>query len=568
MRELAHLLGPRLLGLLNRWRRAGTGARVATVLFTVLGLAFWILVFAMVLWMVDTFHSVEVFGPILTRKLMELLLLGMFGLLCFSNTVTALSTFYLSDDLELLLSLPVPRERFHIARLLDTLFQSSWMIVVFGLPVFIAYGVTHESGPLYYGLLAVVLPAFLLIPGSIGVAMATLLVTIFPARRLRELLVLVGILSLAFVFMMLRVFRPERLVDAGSFDSLAAYVAELQAPIPSLFPPRWAADILISVLESRPFPTMDMALLMTGAIAASGLGRWLTTAMYDRGRARAQEAREARMAKAGWLDLVVTKASAKLDVAQRAILLKDIKTFFRDPGQWSQLFLVGSIVVISLVSVAALPVDVVRGPWVGTFRNVLAFLVLGMVGFVMAAVAARFQFSAVSAEGRAYWLVRSSPVTAEQYLWAKMWPGILPMLVLGEVLAVVSCVILEAGTFLTIVASGTAVGLSFGIAGVAVGMGAIYPDFRADSASRAAAGPAGVLFMVAALILVFVVIGVLGVPVYMVLRSQVDGIPLQSVQWVIVTVCFVASAAICAAATVVPLRIGAKRLWAKGISND
>jgi ABC-2 type transport system permease protein len=568
VRELAHLLGPRLRGLLNRWHRASRGTRTTTVLFGVLGLAFWVLIFGMALWMVDAFHSVEVFGPILTRKLLELLMLGMFGLLCFSNTVTALSTFYLSDDLELLLSLPVPRERFHIARLLDTLFQSSWMVMVFGVPVFIAYGMSYGADPLYYGLLCVVLPAFVLMPGAVGVTMATVLVTVFPARRLRELLVLVGVLSLAFVFMMLRVFRPERLVNAGSFDSLAAYVAEIQAPVPVLLPPKWAADVLIAVLEAKPFPSISLGLLITGAIAASGVARWITSALYDRGRTRAQEARQARLAHAGWMDTWVETVGARLGPAQRAVVLKDVKTFFRDPGQWSQLFLVGSIVVISLVSVAALPVDVVRGPWVGTFRNVLAFLVLGMVGFVMAAVAARFQFSAVSAEGRAYWLVRSAPLTAEEYLWSKMWPGIVPMLVLGEVLALVSCGILQAGLFLTCIAAGTALGLSFGIAGVAVGMGAMYPDFRADSAARVAAGPAGVLFMVMALILVFVVIGLLGLPVYFVLRAGVDGVPLQSVEWAGSVAAILAAIGVCWAATVVPLRMGAKRLWAKGVSND
>jgi ABC-2 type transport system permease protein len=537
-------------------------------MFGLLGLGFWIGVFAMVLWMVDAFHSVEVFGPILTRKLLELLLLGMFGLLCFSNTVTALSTFYLSEDLELLLSLPVRRECFHIARLIDTLFQSSWMALVFGLPVFVAYGMVYQASALYYGLLLLVLPAFLLIPGAVGVTLATLLVTVFPARRLRELLALIGVLSLAFVFMMLRVFRPERLVNAGSFDSLAAYVAEVQAPIPSLFPPRWAADVLISTLQDKPLATMELALLLTGAIAASGVSRWITSALYDRGRARAQEARVARLAKAGWMDRLVLAASARLAPAQRAVVLKDVKSFFRDPGQWSQLFLVGSIVVISLVSVSALPVDVVRGPRMGIFRNVLAFLVLGMVGFVMAAVAARFQFSAVSTEGRAFWLVRSAPMTAEQYLWAKMWPGIVPMLGLGEVLAVVSCRILQAGPFLTSLAAGTALGLSFAIAGVAVGMGAMYPDFRADSAARVAAGPAGVLFMVMALILVFVVIGLLGVPVYLVLKAELEGVALQTTAWVASVGAVVAAIGVCWAATVIPLRMGARSLWAQGISND
>jgi len=313
---------------------------------------------------------------------------------------------------------------------------------------------------------------------------------------------------------------------------------------------------------------MSLALLVVGAVAASGVGRWITGALYDLGRSRSQEARAARMARVGWIAPLVLFLSRRMDPSQQAILLKDVKTFFRDPGQWSQLFLVGSIVVISLVSVAALPVDVVRGPWVGTFRNVLAFLVLGLVGFVMAAVAARFQFTAVSTEGRGFWLVRSSPMSAEQYLWAKMWPGIVPMLFLGETLAIASTAILRAGPFLTLVAAGTALVLSFGIAGIAVGMGAIYPDFKADSAARVAAGPAGVFFMIVALCLVFLVIAIEAIPVYLVLSADVKEEALSLNAWGGIVAAQLVVLGICAAATIYPLRRGAMKLWDRELTND
>jgi len=553
--------------LINRWQRAEGKIRAASILFAVFGLAFWAGLFALMIWLIGAFHEVEVFGPILTRKLMELLLMGMFGLLCFSNTVTALSTYYLSDDLELLLSLPVARSQFHLARLIDTLAQSSWMIIVFGLPVFIAYGLTYGAGIEYYLMLCVVLPCFVAVPVSIGVVIASLLVTIFPARRLRELMVFAGIMALVFVIVMIRTLRPEQLVDASNFDSLAAYVAELQAPIPLLVPPRWASDLLISTLQGRPVDMLVFGLLVSGAIAMTGVGRWITTALYDTGRSRSQEAREARLAKAGWLDAVLSAATRPMNPAQRAVVVKDVKTFVRDPGQWSQLLLVGSIVVISLVSVAALPVDVVRGPWMGTFRNVLAFAVLGLVGFVMAALAARFQFTAVSMEGRAWWLVRSSPLTARQYLWAKLLPGLVPMIFVGELLAITSTWILGAGPFLMAVAAGTALFLSFGIAGIAVGMGAMFPDFKVDNAARAAAGPAGVLFMVASLSLVFAVIGIEAYPVYLVLASEVKGVAITSSQWVSISALFVAAMALCVHALTWPLRLGAKKLWHRELIN-
>jgi ABC-2 type transport system permease protein len=235
---VGRLLQPRLRGLRNQWVRGSQGQRLTWLFFGALGLLFWVLVFVLMGWLVQSFTEVEVFGPILARKLLELTLLGLFGLLCFSNVVTALSTFYLSDDLELLLSLPVSRESFHAARAVETLAQSSWMVLVFGLPVLAAYGTAYDAPLSWYALLGVVLPAFVLLPNAIGIATATLLVNVFPARRLREAMVFGGIVALVVGFVGLRLARPERLLDAESFDSLAAYVAELQAPVPLLVPPR------------------------------------------------------------------------------------------------------------------------------------------------------------------------------------------------------------------------------------------------------------------------------------------------------------------------------------------
>jgi len=48
---------------------------------------------------------------------------------------------------------------------------------------------------------------------------------------------------------------------------------------------------------------------------------------------------------------------------------------------------------------------------------------------------ARFQFTAVSREGRAWWIIRSGPIEPATFLFAKAVPGFLPMIVVGEVVA-------------------------------------------------------------------------------------------------------------------------------------
>jgi ABC-2 type transport system permease protein len=534
------------------------------MLFGGFGGVFWVGLFFGLLYVLHGFLGVEVFGPLLVRKLLELLLLSLFFMLVFSNVVTALSTWFLSDDLELLLSLPVPRPNLHYNRLLETLLQSSWMMAFFGLPVFLAYGVAMRSPWSYYAVLVLVIPAFVVIPAGLGAAIASLLVNVFPARRTREFMAFLGILALVAIFLVIRVIRPERLVDAEGFESLAAYMAELQAPVPFLLPPRWASDVLLAALEDRGIPFLTLAMLLTGAAAILGLSRWVVQSLHASGWSRAQEARAPRGAGAAWFRSLVHGFSRFFPVGMRPLVIKDVRTFVRDPAQWSQIFLLASLIVIYLFSVRALPVDQFHGVYILAFKRSIAFLNLGMAGFVMAGIAIRFQFSAVSGEGRAFWILRASPFRGETFLWAKSLVGLLPMLCVGEILAVVSSHILDAGPFLSVLCALTAFGLACGMSGLGVALGAIYPNFKADNASRAAASPAGVLFMVVALMLAGLVLALEALPVWLVLRSGMLGIPITGWQWLGLSLPLVVAALLCFFAAIWPIRWSARALWARG----
>lgn len=568
MATVRQLLWPRSQGLRNRFRKASRPEQATALFFVAFGLLFWVSISGLFGYIIVQFHSIEVVGPIVLRKLMELMLISLFALLCFSNIVTALSTFYLSDDLELLLSMPIGRVQLYVSRLIETIGQSSWMALAFGLPLLVSYGIAYEVSASYYLLATAVLGLYVLIPASLGVAAATMLVTIFPARRIQEALIAAGVVLLVVVLLTLRLLRPERLADADSFESVAAYVAELQAPMPDLLPPKWASEVLLASLQGRPLPMVEMGLLLTGAIATFGVARWVTTWLHDSGRSKAQEARAARMARAGWLDRLLAIWTAPLSAPARAIVIKDVKTFFRDPGQWTQLFLVASIVAIAIVSVASLPLDVFRGPWMTAWVNSLAFLMLALVGLVMAALAARFQFSAVSAEGRGFWLVRTGPLTAEAFLWAKAWPYLPPMILVGEVLALTSGRILGADTFLLWISAATALFLGFGISGLAVGMGAIWPDFKADNLAQVPSSPAGLLFMASSVTLVLLVLTLEAPAVYFFLAENYGDEPFSQRRMLIASGSMLSAAAVCTFCAIWPVRYGARRLWSRELPNS
>ncbi len=561
----ATLLVPRWLGLRNIWAGANTRTRAAYAFFGLLGLLFWVGLFWFLYFVVGGFHGVEVFGPLLTRKLLEILLISLFMMLVFSNVVTALSTYYLSEDLELLLSLPIPRWVLHYSRLAETAVQSSWMMGMFGLPVFLAYGLVFGAPASYYALLVLVVPAFVAIPVALGVVLASILVNIFPARRTRELMAVAGVLAVVGLFVLLRLLRPERFTNAAAFDSLAAYVAEIQTPLPALFPPTWASEVLIQGMQGRALPWDSLALLVVGALAVVAAGRWITTALYIQGWSKSQEARAARGAQAAWLHLPLSLLVRLLPPSWRPIVVKDVRAFFRDPSQWSQVFLLGSLILVYLFSINAIPMDQFRGPWALAMRRALAFLNLGMAGFVMAGVAIRFQFAAVSGEGRAFWVVRSGPIKPTSFLWAKSMLGLVPMLVVGEVLSVASTSLLDAGGFLVAVAGGTALFLAIGLGGIAVAMGATYPNFKADNAAKVATGPAGVMYMVFALLLVAGVLLLEAYPVYIWLRSDAMGQATSLASRLIAGGLLAAAAGACLLAGLLPVRRAARQLWQRGL---
>ena len=74
-------------------------------------------------------------GDYLIRIGLSWLFLTFLSFLAFSGVVASLSTFFLSDDLRLILAAPVASRRLFLARFARTVAQAGWMVVVFLLPV-------------------------------------------------------------------------------------------------------------------------------------------------------------------------------------------------------------------------------------------------------------------------------------------------------------------------------------------------------------------------------------------------------------------------------------------------
>jgi len=430
--SLAHVLQPKWRTALQRVReeraRGGTGK---LIILALVGAGFWAGVFGVLYRILKALRAVEELGPLIPGKILGLILLSFISILVLSNVITALSSFFLAKDLDLLVSAPVDWLRLYLAKLGETLLHSSWMVALMAVPILAAYGVVFKGGVLFglYALLAII--PMLVLPAVLGCAVTLVLVNIFPARRTRDLLSIIALGAAGGVILLFRMIRPEQLARPEGFRNLLDFVILLRGPTSPFLPSEWASQAIMGYLRHELDP-LPLLLLWTTAAAFVTLGAVLHRALYAQGFTKAQEGAE-RFIRGGLWRWTVGSLLGWLPVAKREFVLKDIKLFFRDTTQWSQLILLAVLIVVYLFNIQALPLH--RGEPVGFFYvNLVSFLNLGLAGFVLASIAARFIFPAVSLEGRQMWLLRSSPLDLRALLWSKYWVGTLPLLI-GDRLA-------------------------------------------------------------------------------------------------------------------------------------
>jgi ABC-2 type transport system permease protein len=433
------------------------------------------------------------------------------------------------------------------------------MVVIFLMPVLMGVGRARCAGLAFYVTAMLTIVPFAIIPVAAGSAATLILVNTFPARRARDLLMLMGLLFAASLVILLRFIRPEQLLRVESLPDLTQFFATLQSPITPLLPSFWAGETIFATLRGGR-DLLHEAALWTTALASIVVLRAANERWYFSGFSRSQEAPKARFTRLRALDAVAR--ALPLSSVRRQLLIKDLKIFLRDVGQWSQLLLLLALVLVYLYNFRVL--DLERIPYMaGYIKNVYAFVNLGMAGFVMATVAVRFVFPAVSGEGASFWIIRTAPISLGDFLWSKFWSGLVPVLVLTEVLTVVANQFLGVDPFLKAMAALAIVFMSLALVGLASGLGARYPRFGAD-VSQVAGSYGGVAFMLQAVLFVLVMIALLGWPSSVYLYHQLRRTPVTTNQQVLIVVCFVTAALSSIAVWLTSMRSGIRALERMG----
>jgi ABC-2 type transport system permease protein len=557
--SVLQLLAPKWRAARRRMGSEGTAFRVAVM--SSVGLIFFAIVFGIIYRVLGHFRATPGVGDLLAGKMLALLLLAFLSILLLSNIITALSSFFLARDLELLSAAPVDGLRVYSARFIETIVNSSWMVVLILVPILLAFAVSYGFSLAFLAVTVVALASFLVLPAVVGTALTLVLVNVFPARRARDLLALIALLGAAALILLFRLLRPEQLARPEGFRNLVDFIASLQTPQSPWLPSEWAAQAILAPLGTAGgMDLFPLLLLVSTAAAFFVMGAWLHGRLYSDGLSRSQEGAELQDGEGARQRRPLESWLGALPVTPRSLVAKDIRSFFRDTTQWSQLILLAVLVAVYVYNIKVLPLF--SGEEVGFFLvNVVSFLNLGLAGFVLAAIAARFLFPAISLEGRTLWLLRSSPLDLRALLWSKYWVGITPLLVLALALTVGTNMILRVSGFMMVLSVVTIIVMTFAIGSMALGFGALFPKFDTENPAEIPTSFGGLVFMMTAVAYLGVTIALQAWPVYAILRARQDGMVVGGqLTWLVASLA--AALLISLVAIFLPLRIAARRIEA------
>ena len=439
-----------------------------------------------------------IIGGMLVSKLMEMLFMTLFFMLLFSGVISALSILFLDPELPTLMVSPQPVSKIFMSRFILMTFDSSWMAVIFFSPVFLAFAHTLNAFWLAYLYFPIALFFFILVPNIIGAGGSLLLAAFFPIRQMKKIFQFLAIIMMTGLIFFIRSLEAEKLLNPTHFKTVTSYLLTLDLPLMKNTPASWIHQTTLNLFYGNFSQawTNFWPLLLTVTLGLSIL--WvLAKFYYHYSWQRSCEAMDNQLIGLEWLRKIFVGFFKYTSPDFNVIASKEVTIFLRDPAIFSQIFMMIAIIVIYAYNLAILPIKDVPVMFTQRLNNALVFLNGPFIGFIVASIGMRFVYPSVSMEGRAFWAVKSSPVSPKRVLLIKMIFYLFPMMLLGLILCIVTNSIFTVSTpALRWLSFFNVLVITVVITSLAIGVGSVNADFNAESPLKIAGSYGGFIYMI------------------------------------------------------------------------
>ena len=422
---------------------------------------------------------------------------------------------------------------------------------LFLLPMFWGAGPALNAPLHFYPIVLIAVIPLTLLCAAVGSSTCFVMTRYLPAKRSRDLLILLAIVAFVIGYIAFRLAEPEKFLEPGGFQDLISLITSLESDNQGFSPVYWVTDAALATVSGETTVVLKaLSLLYASAVGVIYLATLFGGLLYHRAYTKAHE--RAPSASIGPQQVDAKQWRPKANPIQ-AIVKRDYLMFRRTPSQWTQLLLVGALIVVYLLNFKyfqALQDSGILGS-LGVYG-----INFGLSGLVISTLAVRFLFPAISLEGKAFWCLESAPISIDTLLKAKRAWGFPPILIIGSLLCLGAGIITELRVGLIIVSLGITALYTWTVCSMSTDLGGFDPQFNLDNPARVASSMTAVVFMLSAMFMLVMQLGLSLQPIWLYERYISKGLVPSTKSLIIASLLVVTMASISWGATVITRRLG------------
>jgi ABC-2 type transport system permease protein len=492
---------------LQAWRKLMALRQQSRLLTSVIGLflvGYLVLSFELFSWGLKFIASFPGLGTVLTERLMYLLFAFLFALLLLSNLVISYTNLFRNREAAFLLTQPVPWRTIFRWKFIESTLLASWAFLFLIAPLLAAFGLTRHV-PWHFYLITIALTGmFIVLPGVLGSWCAIGLARYLDRRSFQIALVAGSILLLAgAAFLWQSQAATDDVLETHVLEVLDQLLARTRFAQFPLLPSYWLSTSVLQWADGAVTSALFFVLVLLsntlffGMITFTRVGNlFFDTASAVQSRAGSRGKQDPSRNRNEFPRPSLAEnfmrlfSFARLDT--RALILKDVRMFWRDTTQWGQCAMLFGLLGVYIINLRHFTQQLNNPFWI----NLVAYLNLSACALNLATLTTRFVYPQFSLEGRRLWIIGMAPLGLRRVVKVKYWLASLASLAITLTLITLSCHLLKMTWDQIAFFAAIITVMTFSLTGLSVGLGVLYPNMKEANPSKIVSGFGGTLCLV------------------------------------------------------------------------
>ncbi len=466
-------------------------------------------------------YSYPAVGTLLAQRILFLIFAFFFVMLTFSNVIIGYSTLFKNRETDWFLTLPIPHADIYRWKSLESLVVSSWALMFLSAPMMAAFGRVNEVQASFYLAVPLVYLPFIVIPAVLGSSLVLLIVNLLAKRWSKRAALALGLAGIVALVVSLRPQNANSVTAPSEVQIFDQLLRHTHLSLNPFLPSAWLARTILSWtggLERE--GTFFSLLLLSNALFGLLLGFAVASRFFytswtsafghrsERSQERAERRRLTRTRRSLFARLLDVPPLTYFGRPVRALVLKDVRVFWREPAQWTQVMIFVGLLTIYVLNLRNVSYDLQSRFW----STMISYLNLTACALTLSTLTTRFVFPQFSLEGRRLWILGMAPLGLPRVLMQKFCSSWLAATVITVALMVTSSVILKLAPGMIVYFALSIALMSGALCGMSVGLGALFPNFKEENPSKIVSGFGGTLCLVASFVYIVVIVTLLAFP--------------------------------------------------------